>query len=319
LASGRCQPRRTTGWTIRGEGRKKEAMKMLVIGSSGQVARALQAGVGGITVVTVGRPDLDLEQPDTLVRAIAAHAPDIVASVGAHTAVDLAESEPEKAHRINALGPEAVARACAARGLPVIHVSTDYVFAGDKPAPYVETDPTEPRTVYGRTKLEGEQRVAAAAPQHVILRTAWVYSDTGKNFPRTMLRLAKTRPELGVVADQHGCPTYAPDLAGAIHAVALRIGEGGGVWGVFHAAGQGETTWRGFAEDVFALSARRGGPVAQVKPLTTAEYPTPAHRPANSRLDCSRLATAYGVRLRPWREALADCMARIADGGFDVG
>ncbi|MEP7210314.1 MAG: dTDP-4-dehydrorhamnose reductase [Alphaproteobacteria bacterium] len=294
-------------------------MKMLVIGSSGQVARALQAGEAGMTVVAVGRPDLDLEQPDTLVRAIEAHAPDIIASVGAYTAVDLAESEPEKARRINALGPEAIARACAERRLPVIHVSTDYVFAGEKAAPYVETDPTVPRTVYGRTKLEGEQRVAAAAPQHVILRTAWVYSDQGKNFPRTMLRLAKVRPELGVVDDQHGCPTYAPDLAEAICSVARRIGEGRGVWGVFHAAGEGETTWRGFAEEVFTLSAKRGGPTAVVKALTTAEYPTPAHRPANSRLDCSRLAASYGVRLRPWREALADCIARLADSRFDVG
>ncbi len=298
-------------------------MKLLVIGSSGQVARALSADEAqrrddGVEIVAVGRPRLDLERPETLEQAIAQTAPDIVANVGAYTAVDTAESEPERARQVNALGPEAVAIVCARRGLPIIHVSTDYVFSGDKTGPYVETDATGPQTAYGRSKLEGERLVAAAAPKHVILRTAWVHSHEGKNFVRTMLRLAGSRPEVGVVNDQIGCPTYAPDLADAIVAVARRLHGGQQDWGVFHAAGQGEVTWFDFARAVFEESAARGGPSAKVNPLTTAEYPTPAHRPANSRLDCGKLAGTYGVRLRPWRKALATGMDRIAVGGFSV-
>jgi dTDP-4-dehydrorhamnose reductase len=293
-------------------------MKLLVVGASGQVARAMEGlNLDGATVVTRGRPDLDLEQPDTLLRAIDTLSPDVVASVGAYTAVDQAESEAEIAHRTNALGPETIARACAARDIPIVHVSTDYVFDGRKSAPYVETDPVGPANVYGRSKLEGEQRVAAAAPRHVILRTAWVYSHEGKNFVRTMLRLARTRSEVGVVADQIGCPTYAPDLAEAIATVAARIARdrSPNLLGVFHAAGAGETSWHGLAEAVFAEGARHGWTAPHVKALTTAEYPTPAGRPANSRLNCDRLARVHGVRLRDWRAALADCIDRIAHDG----
>jgi dTDP-4-dehydrorhamnose reductase len=291
-------------------------LKLLVLGASGQVARGL-LGVEhpDVNVVAIGRPDLDLERPDTLAAAVDRTEPDVVASVGAYTAVDQAESEPEIAWRVNALGPEAAARACADRRLPLVHVSTDYVFDGRQNAPYRETDPTGPTNVYGRSKLEGEQRVAAAAPRHAILRTAWVYAPEGKNFVRTMLRLARTRDEVGVVADQLGCPTYAPDLADAIVVIAHRLvsDRSPALHGVFHAAGAGETSWHGFASAVFDASRAYGQPGPRVKALTTDQYPTPAGRPANSRLNCDRLEQVYGVRLRPWPQALAACIARIAE------
>jgi len=296
-------------------------MKLLVIGASGQVALALaQVSRPGLAVVTAGRPELNLEAPATLYDAIHHHLPDVVASVGAYTAVDQAESEPEKAHRVNALGPERIARICAGRDVPLIHVSTDYVFSGEKTTPYVETDPVGPQSVYGRSKLEGEQRVAATHRRHAILRTAWVFSHEGKNFLRTMLRLAKARPSLGVVDDQIGCPTYAPDLAEAIVKVAARLGaeDRSDLYGVFHAAGSGEASWKDFAVAIFQGSSKRRGPVAEVKAITTAEYPTPAHRPANSRLDCSKLANVYGVRLRPWPEATEACLDETAAGDFAV-
>lgn len=289
-------------------------MTILVIGRNGQVARALarRAAARGIAIELLGRPGFDLLAPDASV--IAARKPTAVINAAAFTAVDKAETEREQAFQINAAGAEAIARGAAEVGATVIQVSTDYVFAGDKAAPYVETDATGPTGVYGASKLEGERAAAASNPRAVIVRTAWVFDAQGANFVRTMLRLAKTRPQLNVVADQRGCPTFADDLADAL----LTIAEKGGPAGVYHAAGAGETTWAEFAKEIFALSAARGGPSAEVAPIPTSEYPTPAKRPANSRLDCSKLAADYGVRLRPWREALAQCIDEIAAGGWRV-
>ena len=291
-------------------------MRIAVTGRDGQVARAL-AEVGaaeGVTIVPVGRPELDLADAASVFPALRAAACDVIVNAGAYTAVDKAESEPELARAVNAVGAGAVAEAAARLGLPVLQVSTDYVFDGSAPSPYREDDPTGPLGVYGRTKLDGELAVAAANPRHVILRTAWVYAPFGNNFVRTMLRLAATRDEVGVVADQHGCPTSALDIAHALVAVARRVAAADGdpaLHGLFHLTGQGEAVWADVAEAVFARSAALGGPSARVKRIGTADYPTPARRPANSRLSGDKLARVYGILLPQWRASVDACVERL--------
>jgi dTDP-4-dehydrorhamnose reductase len=289
-------------------------MRIAVTGTAGQLACSLRdAARSGQTLVMLGRPQLDLADAATIAPALDAAAPDLVVNAAAYTAVDRAESEPDVAAAVNAIAPGHIARWCAAHAVPLIHLSTDYVYDGRKPSPYMESDPTGPVSAYGRSKLAGEQAVADACPRHIIVRTAWVHSPYGANFTKTMLRLAATRAELGVVDDQQGNPTYAPHLAAAILGIAEQIGHGSdAAWGVYHAAGSGTTTWCGFAREIFAVSARAGGAAAAVKPITTAEYPTPARRPANSRLDCSKLSAAFGITLPDWREGVAECVARLA-------
>ncbi len=289
-------------------------MRILVAGSEGQLARSLRAlsPPRGTEIIAVGRPDLDLLVPSTIEAAFDAARPDLVVNAAAYTAVDKAESEPEAALAVNAAGAEALALQCATRSLPIIHVSTDYVFDGSKPSAYREADPVSPLGAYGRSKLEGERRVAAACPQHVILRTAWVFSPYGQNFVKTMLRLAESRPEISVVDDQIGSPTYAPHLAAAILEVARSLARPEAVtWGIYHAAGSGEATWCGLAREALGVSERLGGPTATVRAITTAEYPTPARRPANSRLDCTRLKAAFGVEMPPWREGVETCVRQL--------
>jgi dTDP-4-dehydrorhamnose reductase len=287
---------------------------ILVTGGSGQLATAL-AALGGDRVHLAGRPAFDFDRPETIAASVRAAAPSIVVNAAAYTAVDAAETDEAAALRANRDGPAELARFCAEAGIPLIHISTDYVYDGDKPSPYVETDAVAPRGVYGASKLAGETAVLASGARVIILRTAWVYAATGQNFVRTMLRLAETRDTLRVVSDQHGCPTAAADLAAAILAIVARIETKG--WndayrGVFHAAGAGETTWHGLAVAVFQEAARRGEKVPlNVTPITTAEYPTPARRPANSRLDCGRLDTVFGIRLPPWRDSLAHTIDEI--------
>lgn len=294
-------------------------MKVLVIGREGQLARSLvdAAKQAGVEVVAVGRPEIDLAMPSTIGGAISQHAPGLVINVAAYTAVDQAEKEPALAFAINADGAGHVARACAAADVPLMHISTDYVFDGSKTSAYVEDDAVSPLGVYGSSKLEGERQVAAAHARHVIVRTAWVVSPFGHNFVKTMLRLAQSRPEISVVGDQIGCPTYAPHLASALLAVAQQIGRrdrAAAPWGVYHATGTGEATWFDLAQEVFAQSRRHGGAAASVKPITTAEYPTPARRPANSRLDCGKLARTFDVRLPDWRDGIAECVAVLSEG-----
>jgi dTDP-4-dehydrorhamnose reductase len=288
-------------------------MRVLVAGSAGQVARALaEAPHRGFTVRSFGRPEFDLERRETVEAAFADFRPDVVINAAAYTAVDKAETEPDVAMRINADGPALLAELAAKADAPILHLSTDYVFSGDKASPYVESDPVGPASAYGRSKLEGERRVAAANPKHLILRTAWVHAPYGVNFVRTMLRLAETRPDLGVVADQHGAPTYAPDIAEGLLAIVARIAKGGSApWGIYHMASSGSCVWADFAEHVFACSAAAGGPSAKVKRIPTVEYPTPARRPANSRLDCGRLRSEYGVALPDWRSGVDRCVARL--------
>lgn len=280
---------------------------VLVTGGTGQLASAL-AACTDVPVTRVGRPGFDFDQLDSIAAAFRSAAPSLVVNAAAYTAVDAAETDAEAAYRANRDGPAMLARLCAAAGVPLIHISTDYVFDGAKTAPYVETDAVAPQGVYGASKLAGETAVLAGCEQAIVLRTSWVYGPVGRNFVLTMLNLAKTRDHLRVVADQSGCPTAAADLAAAIVAVALHIRAEG--WqprfgGVFHAAGGGSTTWHGLACAVFEEAARHGARIPQVDPITTAEYPTKAQRPANSRLDCGKLAAVFGVRLPPWRPSLA--------------
>ncbi len=293
-------------------------MKLLVVGKEGQVARAL-VQAGGPEVTALGRPELDLQDHASLAAALHAHRPDVVACVGAYTAVDLAESEPETAHRINAEGPGALAQLCAAANTPLLHVSTDYVFDGGKDGAYGEGDAVAPQGVYGRTKAEGEARVARLCPRHVILRTAWVFDASGKNFLRTMLRLARTRARIGVVADQFGAPTYAPHIADGLLRVARNVlaSERPEHYGVFHMSAAGACSWADFAEAIFQASAEQGGPSALVDRISTMDYPTPAKRPANSRLSCEKIAQVHGVRLPAWRAGMIQCLDRIAAQGWD--
>lgn len=277
---------------------------ILVTGGTGQLASALAAAAD---VHRVGRPTFDFDHPATIEAAFRTVAPRLVVNAAAYTAVDLAESEVDAAYRANRDGPATLARLCADADVPLIHVSTDYVFDGTKPEPYVETDSVAPQGVYGASKLAGEQAIQASGAKAIILRTAWVYAATGKNFVRTMLTLGKTRDRLTVVADQHGCPTTAVDLADAILAIVARLDRTG--WqpeysGIFHAAGSGATTWHGLAVATFEAAGRHGANVPRVGPIATADWPTPARRPANSRLDCTRLHDVFGVRLPHWRQSL---------------
>jgi dTDP-4-dehydrorhamnose reductase len=294
-------------------------MRLLVTGAAGQLARALSTlDAPGVHILALGRPALDLESETSVARAMAEAKADVVVNAGAYTAVDKAEDEPDAARRVNALGAGAVARACAESGTPLVHISTDYVFAGDRKGAYREGDPTGPQGVYGATKLEGEALVAQAGPRHVILRTAWVYSHEGANFVRSILKHARTRPVLDVVDDQEGSPTYAPDLAAMIVNIAGRLTAGGGAYGVFHAAGEGSCSRFEFAQAILEESQSRGGPHAEVRGVPTSAYPTRARRPANSTLDCTRLNEAYGLALPPWRASLSACMDRIAAAGFSL-
>lgn len=292
-------------------------MKIVATGGPGQLVLSLEERLKGTadSFVAVGPPALDLAAGDdeAVYAALAAHAPDAIINAAAHTAVDKAESERDLAFAINADGAGAVARAAKRLGVPIVHVSTDYVFAGDKAEPYVESDATGPTGVYGASKLAGEQAVLASGADAAILRTAWVYSPFGNNFVKTMLRVGAARDELSVVDDQRGCPTNALDLADACIAVARNLMAGGdpAQRGIFHATGSGEGTWADFAEAIFTASSAIDGPAARVKRITTAEYPTPAQRPANSRLSGAKLAAAHGLTLPAWRESLLPVVARL--------
>lgn len=281
-------------------------MTILVTGGAGQLATALGA-LGGSAVRVVGRPGFDFDRPETIDALLQTHRPAVVVNAAAWTAVDAAETDPDGARRANHDGPMRLAACCHAADIPLIHLSTDYVFDGEKGAPYLETDPTSPTGVYGVTKLAGERAVRRTAAKSVIVRTSWVYSATGKNFVRTMLSLAQTKDRLRVVADQRGCPTAAPDLARIVLGIAQAVEA---EWrpehgGVFHSAGDGAATWHELAEAIFARAARHGARTPAVDAITTAEYPTPARRPADSRLDCGKLEGVFGLRQPPWRTSLA--------------
>lgn len=307
-------------------------MRVLITGGTGQVgaaaARLFAQHVPGAELLLPMRGDLDLECPESIREAVQAAQPRWILSCGAYTAVDAAESQPEAAHAANAVAPGILAEEAARCGAGLIHFSTDYVFDGSGQRPWAETDPTGPLNVYGSSKLLGEQALASAlaptALPWVVLRTSWVYSGSGKNFVRTMLRLLSTRTEaLRIVGDQHGAPTAAADLAMAALSV-VRQGESGspdgtlagallGRTGVYHCAGTGETTWAGLAEAVREyLQLQHGIHPPPIVPIATADYPTPAQRPLNSRLNCDKLAANFGIRLPHWRHSVADALRELA-------
>jgi dTDP-4-dehydrorhamnose reductase len=289
-------------------------MRIVVTGRDGQVARCLAERAAphtGVEIVLLGRPALDLCEPRTVTEAIRAAKPDLVVSAAAYTAVDAAEDDPAMAFAVNETGAGAVAAAARLSGVPVIHLSTDYVFSGDFAGAYREDMPTGPRGVYGRSKLAGEIAVGRENPDSVILRTSWVYSAFGRNFVKTMLDVAQKRDELAVVDDQTGNPTSALDIADAVIEIARQLRAGRGRTGIYHYAGRGRATWCDLARQVFSESAARGGPSARVRGITTAEYPTKAARPQNSVLDTARIEAEFGVRPADWRGSVAHVVDRL--------
>ena len=291
-------------------------MRVLVVGRIGQVGTelALKLPAAGHEILSLEPPELDLLKPETVRAAFDAFRPEIVVNAAAYTAVDKAEDDSALAYAINRDGTALLGSESARLGVAMIHFSTDYVFAGDKPSPYVETDLTGPVGVYGASKLAGDEALLAANPRSVVLRTAWVCSAHGGNFVKTMLRLGRDRPELGVVADQHGAPTFADDLADAVVALIPRLAAapaGDPGFGTFHLTGAPYTTWHGFAAVIFAGAAARGEKTPALKSITTADYPTKAQRPANSRLDCARITQVHGIMPADWRVSLDRCLTTL--------
>lgn len=282
-------------------------MKILISGHTGQVARELQRALAGHELLSLGRQHFDLSQPATLRHALLQHRPHLLINAAAHTAVDQAEQEAELAFTINATAPGVMADTCAELGIALIHYSTDYVFDGSKAGAYQESDAPNPLGVYGASKLAGERAIVASGCQHLILRTSWVYSAHGRNFLLTMRRLLQERDQLKVVADQIGAPTWAGSIAAASATLIERWQAGCTNWGTYHLTNQGQTSWFGFAQAIATRLQAAGRPCAQLLPISSSEYPTPAQRPLNSRLDGSKLAHDWQVRLPDWQQALDDC------------
>ena len=292
--------------------------KILLTGGTGQVGGALLHTLAGLgDIYAPNRNQLDLANPDSIRGVIRSFQPDWIVNPAAYTAVDKAESEPEAARAINVTAPAVLGEEAARLGAAVIHFSTDYVFDGTRSSPYVETDPTAPLNVYGYTKLAGEQALAASGAPYAIFRTSWVYGATGKNFLLTILRLARERETLRIVGDQHGAPTWSYDLALLTTHTISRAGVPHGLTelsGTYHASSTGETTWAGFAAEALARlrEAEPDAKLAKVESITTAEYPTPAKRPHNSRLNCSKLAVKLGFTMPKWRDSLTKVMAQLS-------
>jgi dTDP-4-dehydrorhamnose reductase len=288
--------------------------RILVAGRSGQVARSLveaAEGKPGLELISLGRPELDIADHRSAASAVKTSRPDVLINAAAYTGVDLAETETAAAYRANETGPAVLGRTAAEAGIPIVHLSTDYVFDGSKGQPYREEDPVSPLGVYGASKWAGEQRLAEIAPKHLILRTAWVYGAYGKNFLKTMLRVGAEREVLNVVCDQRGAPTSSHDIALALLKVASALVEGEESYGIYHMTAKGEASWADFAEAIFEASAARGGPAAKVEKIRTEDYPTPAERPQYSVLDSTRLKADYGVDLPQWQEPVASVVGRV--------
>jgi dTDP-4-dehydrorhamnose reductase len=292
---------------------------ILIAGRSGRVARDLVDAAArlGLQVTALGRPDLDVENPDSIARVLAAEAPRAIVNAAGQVVVDAAERDPEQAFAINCAGAAHLAAAAARAGLPFLHLSSDYVFDGTKMAPYREDDPVAPLSVYGRSKAAGEQAVLDAHPRAIVVRTSWVYGPHGTNFLTSMLRVAEVQDVVRVVADQYGTPTAGPDLARALLGMVAQMTAAGADSspGIYHLAGTGEATWLGFAEAIFAGWARRGHRVPAVEAISASDWPSVAQRPRDSRLDCSKLERVFGIRLPEWRDALERCLDRLAHGG----
>ncbi len=285
-------------------------MKIVVVGANGQLGWELcrQAKPAGFDVMALDLPEFDITDNDCVQKTLNRHDISLVINASAYTAVDQAESEVGLAFAVNRDGPACLASTCAAAGIPLIHVSTDYVFDGCKKSSYSEDAQVCPLGVYGKSKVEGEVKVRALLQEHIILRTAWLYGVHGNNFVKTMLRLGKEQELIRVVADQYGCPTFAGDLADAILTIVGRIHETDNIpWGTYHYCGQGITTWHGFTEKIIAIAKQHISlKVEKVEAITTSDYPTPAQRPANSAFDCSLINTHFGISPRPWQESLEE-------------
>ncbi|WP_062379498.1 dTDP-4-dehydrorhamnose reductase [Pseudomonas abietaniphila] len=287
-------------------------LRILISGQHGQVSQALQQSLNGLgELIVLGRGQMDLGHPESIRPAVDEVRPDLIINAAAHTAVDQAESEPELAYAINATSPGVLAEEASRLGIPLIHYSTDYVFDGSKDGLWTETDTPNPLGVYGSSKLAGEQAITATGAQALILRTSWVYSLTGRNFLLTMQRLLQEREKLTIVADQIGAPTWAGTIAQSTRALIERWREGQpGQWGVYHLTASGETSWFGFAQAIGQELIKAGKPCATLEPIPSSAYPTPARRPLNSRLDCSRLQREWGVSQPDWHEAMLECLAQ---------
>ena len=286
-------------------------LKILITGQHGQVSLALQQKLQGLgELIVLGRDQLDLTNVEQIRQQVRTHRPGLIINAAAHTAVDQAESEPDAAFAINAIAPGILAEEAKALGIPLIHYSTDYVFDGSKPAPYTEADVPNPLGVYGQSKLAGEQAIAAVGGQYLILRTSWVYSSHGKNFLLTMQRLLQEKPQMRIVADQIGAPTWAGTIANSTRTLIERWQAGqAGDWGIYHLTAQGETSWFGFAQAIGEHLRAAGKPCAELEAIPSSAYPTPAKRPLNSRLDCSRLRQQWQVGQPQWQDALRECLA----------
>lgn len=297
-------------------------MHILVTGKNGQVTRCLQeiALQKGLDLSVIGRPEINFEHPDNIRTAIISQKPDIIISAAAYTMVDKAETEAEIANQVNANAPEIIAKTANELKIPLIHISTDYVFSGDKNGAYVEDDKTAPIGEYGKSKLAGENAIIANTTNYVILRTSWVYSPYGNNFVKTMLRLSHSRDEINVVADQYGCPTYAFEIARACLEIAQKLHDDAApeLRGIFHLTAQGKTNWAAFAKAIFTVYQKLGEKPVKVNKITTLDYPTPAKRPANSLLSGEKLYKVYGIKLDEWQKSLNECISiLLADNEGD--
>ncbi|MGD2133573.1 MAG: dTDP-4-dehydrorhamnose reductase [Maricaulaceae bacterium] len=290
-------------------------LRVLQFGSTGQVARAIldAAGARDARVIALSRQDADLSDATAVGAAVRAHgsSADVVVNAAAYTAVDAAESDEAAAHAVNAEAPRMMAQACAELSLPLIHLSTDYVFNGEKSGAYAESDPPDPLNAYGRSKLAGEVAVREALGRSVILRTSGVYSATGRNFLTTMLNMPEERETLGVVDDQILSPTAARDIAETVLTIAAKVAPNDGPWGTYHFCAAGRTSWAGFAEAIYDAAAPWRSRRPEIKRISSKEYGAAAARPANSVLDCAKIEAAFGVRPRPWREALAETVEQF--------
>lgn len=291
------------------------SLRILQFGATGQLAREMLDRAGpGVAITALSRAEVDLTDAGAVARAVAeAGDIDLVLNAAAYTAVDKAESEPDLAYAVNAWAPAAMARACQARGLPLLHISTDMVFSGDKTAPYVETDAPAPLHVYGASKLAGEQAVLGACDRALVMRVSWLFSAYGQNFLQMMIRLGETQPVLKVVADQRACPTASGDLAAFILSQGERLARapaGAPEWGLLHVVNEGAATRYDMAQAIFALT-RPGDPPA-MEPVPTTAFPTPARRALNGELDSGRMQAVFSLQLRPWQEALEDVVAQLS-------
>ena len=298
---------------------RREPFSILLAGAQGQVGReiAFIAKAKGITMHAFDRQGLDISNATAVDTKISEIRPNLIINAAAYTAVDKAEEEVDKAYTVNRDGAKHLAQACAQYDIPLLHISTDYVFDGSKPDPYKEDDPVAPLGEYGKSKWQGEESIRQQLKQHIILRVAWVFGSHGHNFVKTMLRFGKERNELRVVDDQHGGPTPARYIAETLIILAEKYRDSRKLeWGTYHYCGTPATTWYGFSEEIFSQSHRLGmlDKLVKVIPISTREYPTPARRPANSILECAKLRTTFGIQQPDWRIALKQVLAEIQKG-----